>query len=58
MCHHHEYEVAPRPVVVGLLENRPDEEGVLCESLHGPNQDVKEAEAVAVALGLAPLYIS
>ena len=52
---HHDNEVAPLRLVVRLLEYGLEEEGVLGEALHGTDQDVQKAEAVAVLLGLAPL---
>ena len=45
---HHEYEVVPCEAVVRLLEDGLEEERVLGQPLHGPHQDVKKAESVAV----------
>ncbi len=52
---YHEYEVRPLLLVVGLLQDGLQEERVLGQPLHRPDQDVEQAEAVAVALRLAPL---
>ena len=51
----HDDEVVPLPLVVRLLEDGLQEEGVLGQPLHRPHQDVEEAESVAILLRLAPL---
>ena len=54
---YHEYQVVPRQPVVRLLEDGLEQQRVLGQPLHGPHEDVEEAEAVAVLLRLAPRQV-
>ena len=51
----HQDEIGSGPLVLRLLEDGPQQQRVLGQALHGADQDVQEAKAVAVALRLTPL---
>ena len=54
---HHEHEVIPLLFVFGLLEDGLQQERVLGQPLHGPDQNVQKPESVAITLSLTPLKI-